>query len=228
MKAPPSQVRHNKSAAQPLRVYIHNLLETVMTRKFPFLPVIAALIMISACDRGGDNHAQGNASSPTTAAAGGAAPAQVVPSPEGAATVDTSDTRRGALTGDGADICGEWNLEGGRLVECRRQWVDAATNADRLRVRNMYAPSAGKKEASEPALDRRSQAQEASSFCEQLDLRSADLSECRAQWQAAKTEGDLARVRTRYQALGAHPDAGGSRRLGAPAEAPAANRADHP
>ena len=192
-----------------------------LARTLRIMPVIAALTIVAACDRGRDTQTQGDTPAAASNPSGAAADAAVTSStPE----ADAGNTRRGALTGDGADICGEWNLEGGRLVECRRQWMDAATNADRLRIREMYAPSASKKEATEPALDRGPGAQTASAFCDQLGLRGADLSECRTQWQAAKTEGDLARVRTRYQALGANPDAGGSRRLGAPPEAPAANR----
>lgn len=185
------------------------------------LRAIAVLTAVSACDRKPDDRAQSEPPASRTPAMPGAG------GPDKAAPGNVGDTRRGALTGAGADICGDWNLEGGRLAECRRQWMDAPTDADRLRIRNLYAPTAGNKEANEIAIDPDPQPVGSASFCDQLRLRGPDLSECRAQWQAAKTEGDLARVRTRYEAIGANPDAAGSRSLGAPSEAPAANRA-HP
>lgn len=200
------------------------------------VPLLAAVLAtgVAACDRKTEGHAQGSTSAPDTVpvkigeSEPPAPPSGSATPPAGKIPADAGDDRRGALSAAGADICGEWNLEGGRLAECRRQWMDARTDADRLRIRDMYEPSAEKKAASEPALDRAPQALNNPAFCDQFNLRSPDLSECRAQWKAAKTEGDLARLKARYETIAANPGAAGSRRPGAPPEAPPANKAPRP
>jgi hypothetical protein len=125
----------------------------------------------------------------------------------GAALASAAETRRGALSGSGTDVCGDWKLAGDQLATCRRQWMDAATDADRLRLRNKYEPGADARKVEETPVTHAPESLNNPTFCDQFKLRDPDLSECRAQWKGAKTEEDLSRLRVRYEALNSKPGA---------------------
>lgn len=187
-----------------------------MKRALPHVvSIILLLTGIAACDRNSNNRDQANGTSApptaptkteetssgapdTTANTGGIS--------EPAAPVHDDLTvpaaRRGALSASGADVCGQWNLEGDTLARCRKEWMDAQGDAERLRIRNTYEPRAGAKDAQEIPVKRQAEDLNNPTFCDQFKLKDSDRSECRAQWKAAKTEGDLARIRSRYETLG--------------------------
>ena len=106
--------------------------------------------------------------------------------------------------GSGQDVCAQMHLEGTKLSDCRHDWTNARTNADRLAVRNRYAGQ-GTAEASH---GKTAEHPEASGPCDTLGLAAPDLTQCRAQWESA--EGARARkaVVDHYREIAAGKAAG--------------------
>lgn len=134
------------------------------------------------------------------------------------------DVRNPSVNAAGSDICNTWNLPGNDLAECRRQWMDARTDADRVEVRNRYEKRAGDDPVASQKQRPAPEAVDASNDCDRLHLSGPDLSECRAQWKAAKTEADRKKLLARYEAISASPSSRGARVKRSPPEAPPANK----
>jgi hypothetical protein len=108
------------------------------------------------------------------------------------------DLRRSSITGAGTDACAQWKLSGKQLAECRRAWMDAKTDADRLEVRHRYEhaiarrPMVGDKSLSPEQVDN-------TTMCDGWKLSAPDLSSCRAEVKSANTDTDFARIRAKYE-----------------------------
>jgi hypothetical protein len=117
----------------------------------------------------------------------------------GAAHAQTAnDLRQPSVTARGSEACAQWNVKGKELAECRRAWMDANTDADRLKVRERYErrPEAQK---AHPTTKTLAPGQvDATTSCDHWNLKPADLSECRAQLKAARNQSDFARIENRY------------------------------
>jgi hypothetical protein len=110
----------------------------------------------------------------------------------------STNLRNPSVNARGDEACVEWNLSGSDLTECRRAWMDAKTDADRLKVRQRYEgrPAAQATRPTNKTLA--PEETDATSMCDHWNLKTADLSECRAQVKAAKNQGDFARIEERY------------------------------
>jgi hypothetical protein len=130
--------------------------------------------------------------------------------------------RHPPASGSGEDVCMGWNLTGEKLTTCRQQWMEAKTDADRLAVRNQYAPEKGGvwgqvRDSHKPIAD-----PDATTPCDTWHLSAADLTQCRAEWKSARNDADRDKLRRRYAAVG-HGDQAGSRIEPAPQRAPTDN-----
>jgi hypothetical protein len=110
-----------------------------------------------------------------------------------------------SVSASGSDVCAEWKLSEPNLSACRTSWKDAITNEDRISVRSKYAPlgeapqgSSGT-EGENTAETIRTDSPTGVQLCDTWKLAGRILSECRAEFKAAKDDQDRARITEKYR-----------------------------